>query len=446
MKLLRQTSRSVALAALSAALLVPLAGRAPAIEGTEGSFSWSWDTTVSYGLFGRVEKRDPAIIGLAAGGTAFSVNGDDGNLNYNNGLASNVFKATTELELSYKNIGAFVRAYGFYDFENVNSDRARTPPQRRGPRPRRHPRSSSATPSPGRSSTSGAVPVEIRAGWQVINWGESTFIQGGINAINPVDVSALRVPGAELRDALLPVGAVLLSVKPSKNTSIEGFYQYDVVGDEDRPRRAATSRRPTSRAPGATKVMLGFGSAPDTIPVGFNIPGNPVGVAVPRTGDREAGDDGPVRRRLPPLRPGPRRHRVRPLLHELPQPPAPDHGEDGDAERPPRQRQLRRAAPATSSPTPRTSSSSASASTPSSAAPASPSRARSPTAWTCRSRSTTSRSSTRRSRRCGSSRPRRSWPRCASSAACSPRRARSAPTASARRSRATGASTRRRSR
>ena len=34
----------------------------------------------------------------------------------------------------------------------------------------------------------------------MINWGESTFIQGGINAINPVDVSALRVPGAELRD------------------------------------------------------------------------------------------------------------------------------------------------------------------------------------------------------------------------------------------------------
>ena len=85
---------------------------------------------------------------------------------------------------------------------------------------------SSATPSSGAASSSGRMPAEIRAGWQVINWGESTFIQGGINAINPIDVSVLRVPGAELRDALLPVGAVKFSIKPSANTSLEAFYQY----------------------------------------------------------------------------------------------------------------------------------------------------------------------------------------------------------------------------
>ena len=69
----------------------------------------------------------------------------------------------------------------------------------------------------------GALPGELRAGWQVINWGESTFIQGGINAINPIDVSALRVPGSELREALMPVGAVLLSLNPSENTAIEAY-------------------------------------------------------------------------------------------------------------------------------------------------------------------------------------------------------------------------------
>ena len=36
-------------------------------------------------------------------------------------------------------------------------------------------------------------------------FGESTFIPGGINVINPVDVSQLRTPGAELRkQKLLP--------------------------------------------------------------------------------------------------------------------------------------------------------------------------------------------------------------------------------------------------
>jgi hypothetical protein len=290
MKLLRRTSRSVAQASLAAALLFPLAGTAPAIEGKAGELSWSWDTTVTYGLFTRLEKRDPAIVGLAAGGTAFSVNGDDGNQNYNTGIASNAFKGTTELEVSYKGIGAFVRAYGFYDIENENSSRARTPLSKAALE-RVGSRAEIRDAFAWAKFDVGPVPVEVRGGWQVINWGESTFIQGGINAINPVDVSALRVPGAELRDALLPVGAVFLSVKPSKNTSLEGFWQYAWSNTKIDPVGSYFSTTDLAGG-GANKVMLGFGSAPDTIPVGFNIPGNPVGVAVPRVGDRKASDAG----------------------------------------------------------------------------------------------------------------------------------------------------------
>lgn len=290
MSVFRKTTRSAAIAALAAACLAPVARTAPAIDGKQGDLSWSWDTTVSYGLFARVEKRDRALVGLASGGTAFSVNGDDGNLNYGTGLAGNAFKATTELELTYKKIGAFVRAYGFYDIENEDRDRDRTPlsPEaldRVGSRAEIRDAFLWA------KFDLGPVPGEIRAGWQVINWGESTFIQGGINAVNPVDVSALRVPGSELRDALLPVGAVLLSVKPSKNTSLEGFWQYAWTQTKIDPVGSYFSTTDLAGA-GATKVMLGFGSAPDSIPVGFNIPNNPVGVAVPRAGDREADDSG----------------------------------------------------------------------------------------------------------------------------------------------------------
>ena len=107
----------------------------------------------------------------------------------------------------------------------------------------------------------------MRAGWQVINWGESTFIQGGINAINPLDVSVLRVPGSELRDALLPVGAVKVSVKPTASTSIEGFYQFTWEELKIDPVGSYFSTTDIAGA-GATKVMLGFGSVPDTVPVG----------------------------------------------------------------------------------------------------------------------------------------------------------------------------------
>jgi len=47
-------------------------------------------------------------------------------------------------------------------------------------------------------------PVELRAGNMVLSWGESTFIQNGINIINPFDVTALRKPGSEIKEALLP--------------------------------------------------------------------------------------------------------------------------------------------------------------------------------------------------------------------------------------------------
>ncbi len=97
-------------------------------EFKDGTITGSWDTTLSWGNAWRVEDRDPALIGIANGGTAFGVNGDDGNLNYDKGTISNVFKVVSEIDLTYENIGAFVRGTYFYDTENENGGpRDRTP-------------------------------------------------------------------------------------------------------------------------------------------------------------------------------------------------------------------------------------------------------------------------------------------------------------------------------
>ena len=277
------------LAALVAtAVLLAALAAAPmeAIGGENGEFTWSWDNTLSYGLLWRISNQDEAIVGLAAGGTAYSVNGDDGNQNYGKGIASNAAKWNSELQLGYKNFGAFARAFAFYDYENEEKERDRTP------------LSGDALDRVGSRAEIrdafvwykfhlGKQAGEIRAGQQVINWGESTFIQGGINAINPIDVSALRVPGAELRDALLPVGAAFLSLKPSENTALEVYYQYDWEETKIDPVGSYFSTTDLAGG-GAEKVLLGFGSAPDTIPVGARIPGNPVGAVVPRGATREA--------------------------------------------------------------------------------------------------------------------------------------------------------------
>ncbi len=188
----------------AAPILFLLSGAAHAIEIQQGELYGSWDTTLSWGIASRVEDRDENLIGLANGGTAYGVNSDDGNLNYGKGIYSNIFKVTSEMELNYRNFGGFIRATAFYDYENEQDDRARTPLS---------------------DDTKALIgsdidlrdaylwtlfdvaerPAEVRVGNQLLSWGESTFIQNSINAINPVDVSKARVPGAELREILLPI-------------------------------------------------------------------------------------------------------------------------------------------------------------------------------------------------------------------------------------------------
>jgi hypothetical protein len=70
----------------------------------------------------------------------------------------------------------------------------------------------------------GNTDLQVRLGNQVINWGESVFIQG-VNQVNPIDVPAARRAGAELKEILLPVWAAYLNWGTSFG-SIEAFYQF----------------------------------------------------------------------------------------------------------------------------------------------------------------------------------------------------------------------------
>ncbi|MBD3853116.1 MAG: DUF1302 family protein, partial [Acidobacteria bacterium] len=198
------------------------------LSGKGSSFSLNLDITLSYGVRYRTEDPDPAIIGLAAGGTGYSVNGDDGNQNFEKGtIVSNTPKATVDFSFASNpnkrvRFGFFARGSAFYDYALMNDCCARTE------------LTDEALDWAGsRTELLDAYawldfgPGEIRVGRQVLNWGESTFIQGGISIINAVDVSALRVPGAELREAFRPQGMVWGSFDLSNNFSVEGFYQYE---------------------------------------------------------------------------------------------------------------------------------------------------------------------------------------------------------------------------
>ena len=68
------------------------------------------------------------------------------------------------------------------------------------------------------------MPYMVRVGRQVINWGENTFIPGGNSSFNPIDVAALRRPGAEIKDALLPVEAIYGSLAVTDDITLEAYY------------------------------------------------------------------------------------------------------------------------------------------------------------------------------------------------------------------------------
>jgi hypothetical protein len=246
--------------AIAAALAAGYAAPASAVPIETNNWSGSWDTTLSWGGLWRVQSPDCRLIANANGGCGRSANIDDGNLNYETGMVSSTVKATSEIELRFRDSwGIFARGFGFYDWVQGNTERTELSD------------GALARVEQGGKMLDyflfvpfnlGASPAEFRIGRQVINWGESTFIQNGINVTNPFDVAFLRVPGAELREALVPQGMASLSVSPTRNTSIDAYYQYE--WKKVRPDPSGTYFSANDFAvKGGTHVMLGFGEWSD---------------------------------------------------------------------------------------------------------------------------------------------------------------------------------------
>jgi len=248
-----------------AAALITLAGASVQAKNFQlGNFDISFDSTFSAGTSWRVEDRNwndnvgksnnvnngfdfsqyhpilnvnPNAATVWDGAGNYSTNGDNGNLNYNSGESfSKLIKGSHELDVRYDNLGFFARGMYFYDFEMMDGDRAWTNP------------SSGEVNDPCRDDEAreqvcrdirlldafiygdfdiGAMPFSVRVGQQVISWGESTLISHGISELNPVDIARLKAPGAELKEAFIPFGAVWASLGVSENFNIEMFYQYN---------------------------------------------------------------------------------------------------------------------------------------------------------------------------------------------------------------------------
>jgi len=250
-------------AALSMTLLGASLNSAQAARWNFGDVDVSFDSTFSAGTSIRTENRNwndniaktnnlnngfdfsnynaalnanPNNVTIWQGAGGYSANVDNGNLNFDSGEAfSQILKGTHELDIHYDGMGVFVRGMYYYDFAMMNSDRDwanQLSGQINDPCDDSEAKKQVCTDVRLLDAyvygnfDLGDMPFSIRVGQQVISWGESTLIGHGISEINPVDIARLKAPGAELKEAFIPFGAVWGSLGITENFNIEAFYQY----------------------------------------------------------------------------------------------------------------------------------------------------------------------------------------------------------------------------
>ena len=208
----------------------------------DGAVQGSWVTNLTAGAGIRAKSPSCSLTGdpNAYGcGAAANTNqwgyGDNGNLNYRKGQPFSTYvSATSELLLKMPSEGLkfMVRGTGMYDFLAGNT--ARTP------------LSSTASAQvvynaqlldlwTQKDFTVGGRNAHVRLGNQVINWGESMFAQSGINATNSLDTQKLLIPGAQLKQALLPAPMLSVAADLSHGFSTEAYYQFQWNGNRYPP-------------------------------------------------------------------------------------------------------------------------------------------------------------------------------------------------------------------
>ncbi len=209
-------------------------------EGVRGSF----DTQLSVGAGMRVKGPACGLVTAGATGDGAPAGclsptagvGDQGDLNYARGdLFTGYLKGSHELLLKFpQDVTAMARVNWVRDFAATRTTGIQ-----------------SATTPPGlttdgltddarkdlrfqarlldlwvsKSFSIGEQQARLRVGNQVISWGESLFLPGGINATNALDTMRLSQPGVQLKEAVLPAPMVSLASGLGNGLNVEAYVQ-----------------------------------------------------------------------------------------------------------------------------------------------------------------------------------------------------------------------------
>ncbi|MFA5120723.1 DUF1302 domain-containing protein [Zavarzinia sp.] len=230
-------------AGIVAASLAMQGGPARASSFAVGEVQVDTQVTISTGFGIRTQNRDPRLICPQnyPGGSATTCNGDDGNLNFDKGdFVYAPVRVQGEATATWQNFTAYVRAQAFYDYVYDHGDFDQ---QGGNPAYVANYRDLSGRQTDAAQNAAaydyalqdlwvrgsfdiGERQLTVKLGQQTINWGEAAVTPLSLAQVNSFDQSKLRVPGAEIRDAIRSMPAIFTTFEAGGGLSVEAFYQF----------------------------------------------------------------------------------------------------------------------------------------------------------------------------------------------------------------------------
>ena len=232
---------SLRFVAVAAALTAASATHAITFE-TE-NISGNFDSTVSLGLGVRASSPTCGLVLQGATGPSAPTGclsptsglGDQGNLNYAKGdFFAGQLKGSHELLLKLPSDITFLgRVNWVRDFAATNTTgitSATTPPGLNGnladdARDDLKFKGRILDLWVSKSFEIGDQRARVRVGNQVISWGESLFLPGGINSSNALDIMRLSQPGTQLKEVFLPAPMISVASGLGKGLNAEAYVQ-----------------------------------------------------------------------------------------------------------------------------------------------------------------------------------------------------------------------------
>jgi len=241
-KATRFPRRPVAVAALAATL----AGGFPTAQAFTfemGDVRGNFDSTITAGA--GIRARDPSCWAVTDGASGAgapagclaptSALGDQGNLNYGKGdFFAGYLKGDHELLLKAPGDITFLgRVNWVKDFAATHTTgilSATTPPDLAGgqagdARDDLKFKARLLDLWVSKSFQVGDNLARIRIGNQVVSWGESLFLPGGINSTNAMDIMRLSQPGTQLKEVYLPAPMISVASGLARGLNVEAYVQ-----------------------------------------------------------------------------------------------------------------------------------------------------------------------------------------------------------------------------